>query len=372
MFQVHGPASEWHAWLALGDLSKEEAMVGFIEHIDQFCPMFKAYIQAHRAEKEEQERRRLEEEEQRKREEEERERCRLEEEVKQQQAMERQKQAQQEQQIRAALNQQTSVQFRQYALQQYPGSPEQQEILIRQLQEQHFQQYMQQVYQQQLLHQQQQRTQLQSMSGTTAVAATTASMQSDTKLQHNGDINNTTDDDDDAVNNQNELPPVAAASMWTRKDITHFKDSLRKDPDSIIKVGSGETVTVRVPTHEDGTCLFWEFASDSFDLGFGVYFEWTIAPTNQVSVHVSESSDEDELDEDEGVAAKGDVEKGSGKEIKQPPTDEIIPVYRRDCHEEVYCGSHMYPGQGVYLLKFDNSYSLWRSKTLYYRVYYTR
>jgi hypothetical protein len=32
----------------------------------------------------------------------------------------------------------------------------------------------------------------------------------------------------------------------------------------------------------------------------------------------------------------------------------------------------MYPGQGVYLLKFDNSYSLWRSKTLYYRVYYTR
>ena len=57
---------------------------------------------------------------------------------------------------------------------------------------------------------------------------------------------------------------------------------------------------MRVPTHEDGTCLFWEFASDSFDLGFGVYFEWTIAPTNQVSVHVSESSDEDELDEDEG------------------------------------------------------------------------
>jgi hypothetical protein len=47
-------------------------------------------------------------------------------------------------------------------------------------------------------------------------------------------------------------------------------------------------------------------------------------------------------------------------------------VYRRDCHEEVYAGSHTYPGQGVYLLKFDNSYSLWRSKTLYYRVYYTR
>jgi hypothetical protein len=34
----------------------------------------------------------------------------------------------------------------------------QQDELIRQLQEQHFQQYMQQVYQQQLLHQQQNRT----------------------------------------------------------------------------------------------------------------------------------------------------------------------------------------------------------------------
>ena len=57
---------------------------------------------------------------------------------------------------------------------------------------------------------------------------------------------------------------------------------------------------VRVPTHEDGTCLFWEFATDSYDLGFGVYFEWTIAPSNQVSVHVSESSDEEELEEEEG------------------------------------------------------------------------
>ena len=68
---------------------------------------------------------------------------------------------------------------------------------------------------------------------------------------------------------------------------------------------------------------------------------------------------------------KADVEQGS-KQDNRPPTDEIIPVYRRDCHEEVYCGSHAYPGQGVYLLKFDNSYSLWRSKTLYYRVYYSR
>ena len=41
-----------------------------------------------------------------------------------------------------------------------------------------------------------------------------------------------------------QFPPIAAASMWTRKDIKDFKDSIRKDADSLIKVGSGETVTV--------------------------------------------------------------------------------------------------------------------------------
>lgn len=33
---------------------------------------------------------------------------------------------------------------------------------------------------------------------------------------------------------------------------------------------------------EEGTCLFWEFATDHYDIGFGVYFEWTTAQTNQV------------------------------------------------------------------------------------------
>ena len=62
----------------------------------------------------------------------------------------------------------------------------------------------------------------------------------------------------------------------------------------------------------------------------------------------------------------------SDKDENEVPTEEIVPPFRRDCHSEVYCGSHVYPGRGVYLLKFDNSYSLWRSKMLYYRVYYTR
>ncbi len=171
-----------------------------------------------------------------------------------------------------------------------------------------------------------------------------------------------------------ELPPISAATMITKKEIKEFKDLVRKDNDAIIKIGSGETVTVRVPTHEDGRFLYWEFATDYYDIGFGLYFEWTISPSNNVTVQVSDSSEDEDLEE--GVAgdeakAVTDIEKGKANAIK-PPCDEIIPIFRRDSHLELFAGSHIYPGRGVYLLKFDNSYSLWRSKTLYYRVYYSK
>ncbi len=32
--------------------------------------------------------------------------------------------------------------------------------------------------------------------------------------------------------------------MWTRKDIKEFKDQIRKEKEAVIKIGSGETVTV--------------------------------------------------------------------------------------------------------------------------------
>ena len=51
-----------------------------------------------------------------------------------------------------------------------------------------------------------------------------------------------------------DLPPVAAASMWTRKDIKEFKDSLRNDAESVIKVGSGELVTVSMDIIHDICC----------------------------------------------------------------------------------------------------------------------
>uniref|UniRef100_A0A452UIR5 Golgi resident protein GCP60 n=1 Tax=Ursus maritimus TaxID=29073 RepID=A0A452UIR5_URSMA len=383
-------------WAALGSMSKEDAMVEFVQLLTRCCHLFSTYVASHKIEKEEQEKKRKEEEERRRREEEERERLQKEEEKRRREEEERLRREeeerrrieeerlrleQQKQQIMAALNSQTAVQFQQYAAQQYPGNFEQQQLLIRQLQEQHYQQYMQQLYQVQLAQQQAalQKQQEVAVAGAPLPASSkgNAAAPGD-RTSVNGQAKTHTDNPEkelepeaaeEAVENgpKESLPVIAAPSMWTRPQIKDFKEKIRQDADSVITVGRGEVVTVRVPTHEEGSYLFWEFATDNYDIGFGVYFEWTDSPNTAVSVHVSESSDDDE-EEEENVSSEEKAKKNASK----PLLDEIVPVYRRDCHEEVYAGSHQYPGRGVYLLKFDNSYSLWRSKSVYYRVYYTR
>ncbi|XP_062980204.1 Golgi resident protein GCP60 [Elgaria multicarinata webbii] len=384
-------------WTALGNMTKQDAMTEFVKLLNRCCHLFSTYVTSHKIEKEEQEKKRREEEERRRREEEERERLQKEEEKRRREEEERLRREeeerrrieeerfrmeQQKQQIMAALNSQTAVQFQQYAAQQYPGNYEQQQILIRQLQEQHYQQYMQQLYQVQLA-QQQAALQKQQEAAATAGASVTSVLKANPAATGeipsvNGQASAHTDSSEkdletdaleEALENgpKESVPVIAAPSMWTRPQITDFKEKIRQDADSVITVGRGEVVTVRVPTHEEGSYLFWEFATDNYDIGFGVYFEWTDSPNTAVSVHVSESS-EDEDEDEENASSEEKAKKNANK----PQLDEIVPVYRRDCHEEVYAGSHQYPGRGVYLLKFDNSYSLWRSKTVYYRVYYTR
>lgn len=56
---------------------------------------------------------------------------------------------------------------------------------------------------------------------------------------------------------------------------------------------------LRVPTHEEGTSIFWEFATDSYDLGFGLFFEWNLTPQENITITISESSDEEEEEEEE-------------------------------------------------------------------------
>ncbi|XP_065562976.1 Golgi resident protein GCP60-like [Artemia franciscana] len=355
------------AWQILGDMTSEVAMNSFVELLNARCSLFRPFIDAYVADQKEKERQRLEEEEKLKQEEEMR---LLEEQRQKEEEAETSRQDAKKQQIQEVLNKQTYAQFKAYAEQQYPNDPEQQNILIKQLQEHHYHQYMSQLLRQ----------------NTPINQAPLPSLDAEQPIEGslNGDTPSVDGEREGQEENLSETSPlpvdgipvkeILPASMWTRKDIKEFKDSIRREEkEMIIKVGHGEIVTVRVPTQEEGSCLYWEFATDSYDIGFGVLFEWT-PPTedSNVSVHISDIEDE-ESDPDEAVDTQ-DIESGGKVRLTkdQAPMSVIVPIYRRDCHEEVYAGSHAYPSQGVYLLKFDNSYSLWRSKTLYYRVYYTK
>jgi len=419
------------AWVSLGDISKDESMKGFIDGVAESMPHLQPHIEAIKKEKESIKKQELEAQE----------KAAEEAKIAQEADEERQRQEEQRRQIQDALNRQSYEEFRAYAEQQYPDNPDQQAILIRQLQEQHYYQYMQQLYQQQQMTVNQ-ANQDQTVAAAAAsvqppdtalpeggqealAAAASVNVTSDfaamtlsDEANENSQNENVENDDEEhdcteecgfcedeedfQLKKHEEIltvhehecteecgfcdmegdEQVTPASMWTKKEVAEFKDSIRNEGgDSIIKVSHGETVTVRVPTHKDGTALFWEFATDHYDLAFGLFFEWTETEETEVSVHISDSEDEDIDDEYNEDDENGDPENGVGgaggssralMDPKGPPTSVIIPIFRRDCHQEVYAGTHTYPGRGVYLLKFDNTYSLWRSKTLYYRVYYTR
>ncbi|XP_075387916.1 protein TMED8 [Tenrec ecaudatus] len=169
-------------------------------------------------------------------------------------------------------------------------------------------------------------------------------------------------------------PLMAPPYIWTFAKMKEFKRKMRREKNHHLVVKRGEVATIRVPTHPEGKRVCWEFATDDYDIGFGIYFDWTPVTNTDITVHVSDSSeDEDEDEEGEELddpVPVGDVERGSRSSLRNR-YGEIMPVFRRDSHREVQAGSHDYPGEGIYLLKFDNSYSLLRNKTLYFHIFYT-
>uniref|UniRef100_G3TTF4 Transmembrane p24 trafficking protein family member 8 n=1 Tax=Loxodonta africana TaxID=9785 RepID=G3TTF4_LOXAF len=170
-------------------------------------------------------------------------------------------------------------------------------------------------------------------------------------------------------------PLMAPPCIWTFAKMKEFKSKLSKDKNSRLVVKRGEVVTIRVPTHPEGKRVCWEFATDDYDIGFGVYFDWTPVTSTDITVQVSDSIEESRGDmtgiwEVADPVPVGDVERGSRSSLRSR-YGEVMPVYRRDSHRDVQAGSHDYPGEGIYLLKFDNSYSLLRNKTLYFHIYYT-
>ena len=179
------------------------------------------------------------------------------------------------------------------------GNVDQQAILIKQLQEQHYYQYMHQLYQQQHCSDSAAESDnFEMTSGAKNVSSTEAVVDNDEvphdDHEHETSLTETkssevtieaslsemtlTDPDHDGDVNEPE-----EAQMWTRKDINEFKDAIKtEESEAIIKIGHGETVTVRVPTHADGKSLYWEFATDSYDIGFGLFFEWVEPEDTQV------------------------------------------------------------------------------------------
>lgn len=69
--------------------------------------------------------------------------------------------------------------------------------------------------------------------------------------------------------------------MWTSSCIQTFKQTIAQaDGDGVVRVGHGETVTVRVPTHQEGSKLFWEFATDHYDIGMFFVYQFFVAYKN--------------------------------------------------------------------------------------------
>lgn len=227
-----------------------------------------------------------------------------------------------------------------------------------------------------------------------------------------------------------QMPPLKPPTTWTSAALKELKAKLQTEEDSVVTVYRGDIMTVHVPTVPEAKKVCWEFATDGYDIGFGIYFDWSPVTSRSITVHISESSDDEEEEEElegqlvkklklivfltffslvlaiknisidkthlncsfyvlpsswdrrrcvdfvvyvlsvAGPVSNGDIEKGS-KSQTNSNLAEILPVYRQDSHLSVNGGSHDFPGEGTYLLKFDNSYSLWRNKTLYYRVYYS-
>ena len=66
-----------------------------------------------------------------------------------------------------------------------------------------------------------------------------------------------------------------------------------------------------MPTHEEGSSIFWEFATDSYDLGFGLFFEWNLTPQENITMTISESSDEEDDEDNEGEGGAEDGGEGT-------------------------------------------------------------
>lgn len=225
------------AWQNLGNITKSQAMEGFIDLLDRSCVAFKPYVEAIKKDREE--KARLAEEQERRR---------IEQiELERQQEINRKlldeqknREEQQKRKLQDALNQQTYLQFRAYAEKQYPGNPEQQAVLIRQLQNEHYHQYMQQL-QAQISNVGIDKANTQEPNDTEAVANCTSNVVVTTNANLTPKENIQCDEKEECEsdNDSDGFPIIPPAQMWTKPDIEQFKAEVAAGKgEGIIKVSS--------------------------------------------------------------------------------------------------------------------------------------
>ncbi|XP_023213630.1 retinal-binding protein-like, partial [Centruroides sculpturatus] len=95
-----------------------------------------------------------------------------------------------------------------------------------------------------------------------------------------------------------------------------------------LEIGLKSSATVDIYISESDAILQWEFKTENHDIGFGLFYK-------------------------------------SNEHMHQ---EELIPIDRVNCHLVPETGSWFCENEGIYMLKFDNTFSLLRSKKIRYRT----
>eukprot|EP00040_Diaphanoeca_grandis_P028454 m.164884 g.164884 ORF g.164884 m.164884 type:complete len:394 (+) comp31359_c5_seq1:271-1452(+) len=267
------------AWLALEDMSQQQAMERFCKNLNEFVPAFEPWYAARMEEKA----RKAQEE-----------RARLEKERVERERLERER--------KERLHQQ-----------------ELQRERLEQQRLQHLAQQQQQLFQQQQQQRQQQQQQSQQQS-----------QQQERNLVTPSQLPQQTIKNMDAPS-----PSTPSVTKTVTIDVKEFRESLRGKPKHEMVISPGEIVRMQAKNLEPGsTVLKWKFCTEDHDLGFGLEYD------------LAKTSDDD----------------GEGETVC------ILPTTRIMADSCVTVGKHSETKPGSWSILFDNSYSYFRSKTVFFVV----
>lgn len=105
------------------------------------------------------------------------------------------------------------------------------------------------------------------------------------------------------------------------------------DYEQSVSIGRGSSHQMEYELIAPNCALRWQFSCDGADIGFGVY-----------------------------------LKKKMGERMKAGEMREIVPNQRYNAHLVPEDGSLTCPEPGVYVLRFDNTYSVFQSKTVKFTV----